>query len=59
MEVNKEKLFELYMNWVDDVTEHCEWKTSFGPKEIVYSIGKIIEDNPDLISDEGDKGNIL
>jgi hypothetical protein len=52
MEVNKEKLYELYMNWVDEVTDNCDWKTSFGPEEIVHAIGVIIENNPDLIINE-------
>jgi hypothetical protein len=52
MKVNKEKLYELYMNWVDEVTDNCDWKTSFGPGEIVHAIGVIIENNPDLIINE-------
>jgi len=52
MRVNKEKLYELYMNWVDEVTDNCDWKTSFGPEEIVHAIGVIIENNPDLIINE-------
>jgi len=52
MKVDKEKLYELYMNWVDEVTDNCDWKTSFGPEEIVHAIGVIIENNPDLIINE-------
>jgi hypothetical protein len=52
MKVNKEKLYELYMDWVDEVTDNCDWKTSFGPEEIVHAIGVIIENNPDLIINE-------
>lgn len=52
MKVDKEKLYKLYMEWVDDVVEECDWKTSFGPEEIVYKIGRIIEDNPELIEIE-------
>jgi hypothetical protein len=49
MEINKEKLYELYMNWVNQVSEDCDWKTSFEPEEIVYAIAKILENNPELI----------
>lgn len=52
MKVDKERLYKLYMEWVDEVTEECEWKTSFGPEEIVHAIGTIIENNPDLIKKE-------
>ena len=41
--MNKEKIFKLYMQWVDKVTEDNDWKTQFTPKEIVYKICEIIE----------------
>ena len=55
MKVDKEKLYELYMNWVDEVSDNCDWKTSFGPEEIVHAIGVIIENNPDLIDTNENK----
>jgi hypothetical protein len=51
MTINKEELFKLYMEWVDKVSEECDWKTSFGPAEIVYSIANILETNPQLYND--------
>jgi len=48
MTIDKEKLFELYMQWVDEVLEECDWKTSFEPEEIVYAIAAILENNPKL-----------
>ena len=50
MNINKEELFKLYMQWVDQVSEDLDWKTSFGPEEIVYSIANILETNPQLIN---------
>ena len=52
MEINKEHLYKLYMEWVDKVSKECDWKTSFGPEEIVYSIANILENNPNLITNE-------
>lgn len=52
MEINKEKLYELYMNWVNEVSEELDWKTHFGPKEIVHAIANILENNPDLIKNK-------
>jgi hypothetical protein len=49
LEINKEELFKLYMKWVNEVSEECDWKTSFGAEEIVYSIANILETNPQLI----------
>jgi hypothetical protein len=48
MKINKEELYKLYMEWVDQVTEECDWKTSFGPEEIVNAIAHILETNPHL-----------
>jgi hypothetical protein len=52
MKINKEKLYNLYMKWVEEVTEECDWKTSFGPEEIVNAIANILEKNPSLIDNE-------
>ena len=48
MEINKEELYDLYMQWVNNVADECDWKTHFEPKEIVYAIANILENNPDL-----------
>jgi hypothetical protein len=50
MQINKEELYKLYMEWVNRVSEDCDWKTSFGAEEIVHSIANILENNPQLIS---------
>ena len=42
--MDKEKIFKLYMQWVDKVTEDSDWKTQFTPREIVNKICEIIED---------------
>ena len=52
MQINKDELYKLYMEWVDRVSEDCDWVTSFGPEEIVYSIANILEQNPQLINNE-------
>jgi hypothetical protein len=55
-DIDKEKLYKLYMEWVDDVTEECDWKTHFEAKEIVYAIAKILETNPELIYNDTTRG---
>jgi hypothetical protein len=55
MKINKEALYALYIEWVDQVTEECDWKTSFGPEEIVNAIAHILETNPHLY----EKKNII
>ena len=48
MKINQEKLLELYIQWVTQVSEECDWKTQFGPEEIVHAIINILENNPEL-----------
>ena len=50
LEIDKDELYKLYMQWVEAVSEDCDWVTSFGPEEIVYSIANILETNPHLIN---------
>ena len=56
MKINRELLFQLYMERVDEIVEVCDWKTSFGPEEIVGIIASIIEDNfDDIVNNEINK----
>ena len=55
-EIDKEKLYKLYMDWVNQVSEDCDWKTHFEAKEIVYAIAKILETNPELIYNDTTRG---
>lgn len=50
--IDRDRLYELYMQWVNDVCEACDWKTSFGPEEIVGSICNILEKNPGLFQEK-------
>lgn len=52
LKINKEELLSLYMKQVDDICEECDWKTSFGPKEIISIIVNILETNKDLIESD-------
>ena len=49
MQINRDELYKLYMEWVDRVTEDCDWVTSFDAQDIVHSISNILENNPQLI----------
>jgi hypothetical protein len=55
MKINKEELYKLYMEWVDKVAEECDWKTSFTPEEIVEAISTILENNPQLCTNNEKK----
>lgn len=49
MKINKELLFSLYMDEVAAICNECDWKSDFGPEEIVCIIANIIENNPDVV----------
>ena len=49
IKIDRNELYRLYMEWVDKVADECDWKTHFGPEEIVHAISKILEENPELI----------
>jgi len=50
MQINRDELYKLYMEWVDRISEDCDWVTSFGAEEIVHSIANILETHPQLIN---------
>lgn len=52
MKLNREKLYNLYMEWVYKVPDE---KSTFTPKEIVNAICNIIESNPSLIGIPSDE----
>lgn len=51
MKIDREKLYELYMREVDQISEEYDWVSVFGPKEIVGMIASILEENPSIISE--------
>lgn len=54
MKIDKIELHKLYMQWVNQVADELDWKTHFGPEEIVYAIADILEKNPSLITPKDD-----
>jgi hypothetical protein len=55
IKIDRKELHRLYMEEVDKVCEVCDWKTDFGPEEIVGMIATILENNPLLVSKEVEK----
>jgi len=47
--IDREKLYKLYMDHVNYICDECDWVSSFTPKDIVGMIANIIESNPKLI----------
>lgn len=49
IEIDREKLYKLYMDHVDYICDECDWVTSFTPKDIVHMIATILESNTKII----------
>lgn len=43
--MDKENIYKKYMQWVEEVTEECEWKSTFTAKELVFKVCSLIEEN--------------
>ncbi len=52
MEINKQKLYEKYMAKVNEISEKCEDKSHFTPKEIVDIISDLLEKDEGLFKKE-------
>jgi len=49
IEIDREKLYTLYMEEVEKICDKCDWVSSFTPKDIIGIISNIIESNPKII----------
>lgn len=52
MKINREALYILYMEKVGKISNDIDWKTQFGPEEIIDIIADIIEKDPILLSEK-------
>jgi hypothetical protein len=50
MKIDKNKLYKLYIQKINKISEDCEVKTHFTPKECVDLVSSILESNPQLVS---------
>lgn len=48
LQIDREKLYSMYMDKVNQIAEDCDWVTHFGPLEIVNMIADILEENKEL-----------
>jgi hypothetical protein len=50
IKIDREKLYNLYMDEVDRICDDCDWVSTITPRDIIGIISRIIEFNPNLIS---------
>ncbi len=48
MKIDKEKLYELYLQAMDEILDVCDLKTHFTAQECVYLVSRVLEQNPEL-----------
>ena len=52
MKINRQLLYKSYMDKVNDICDDLEWKTDFGPLEIVNIISDILEECAETLVEE-------
>lgn len=55
IKINRDRLYDKYTAWLNQVAEDFEWKTSFSAEEIVNKISDILEEDSELIHQFPDK----
>jgi len=55
IEINREKLYEKYIAWVNQVADDIPEKTHFDVDEIINAISRILESDTDIIQEFPDK----
>jgi hypothetical protein len=53
IKINKEKLFKLYMDEVNRISDIFEDKSYFTPEELIGIVSEVLEKNPNLITEKG------
>jgi hypothetical protein len=55
IKINRKKLFRLYMDEVERISEIFEDKSHFTPEELIGIVSEVLEQNPNLITEKGNK----
>ena len=56
IKIDKESLYEIYMEKINQISDDLENKTHFSPKEIIQIITDILENNSSLFQTNTNKG---
>ena len=50
MKIDRKALYNFYTEKIEQITEECDWVTSFNPREIINILVDILETNTSLIN---------
>ena len=53
IKINRKKLYSLYMKEVNLIADVFEEKSHFTPEELIGIVAKVLEENPELITERG------
>jgi len=49
--VDRDKLYEKYMNMIDAMADECDWITNISPMTLINLVADIIENEPYIINE--------
>ncbi len=47
--IDRDKLYEKYMNMIDAMADECDWITNISPMTLINLVADIIENEKDIV----------
>ena len=51
VKIDRDKLYERYMNIIDAMADECDWITNISPMTLINLVADIIENEPHIIDE--------
>jgi hypothetical protein len=51
VKIDRDKLYERYMNMIDAMADECDWITNISPMTLINLVADIIENEPHIINE--------
>jgi len=52
VKIDRDKLYERYMNMIDAMADECDWITNISPMTLINLVADIIENEPHIINED-------
>ena len=52
VKIDRDKLYERYMNIIDAMADECDWITNISPMTLINLVADIIENEPHIINED-------
>ena len=50
--IDRDKLYERYMNMIDAMADECDWIENISPMTLINLVADIIENEPHIINED-------